>query len=278
MASPFRNDEPLWYNVGVWGQLGYAVPNFADRPTTLNNNIASIVDMTGRNLAAIMMHEDAWLRTPPSINTLTRIHKLVVRARALVSARAVPPGKANMEAVHTTPSAEDFLIFPVPFFRVRNRWMKEWCGLILACLSECVQHTENFKAYEISTAFGGLYGQYIDRVYRMMCTEMFGITATVYDAAAGGFALTDVQLAAYNPYAWFTSTELIDVVAPDFPMPTEQDYELLGNGIPASKLAGLARYPSGTSPLEGIEGPASPTNGGTNGAASSAAFPQPIGP
>ncbi len=277
MASPFRNDEPLWYNVGVWGQLGYAVPNFADRATTLNNNIASIVDMTGRNLAAIMMHEDVWLRTPPSINTLTRIHKLVVRARSIISSRAVPPGRPNMEAVHTTPAAEDFLIYPVPFFRVRNRWLKEWCGLILACLAECTQHTENLKAYEISTTFGGLYGQYIDRVYRMMCTEMFGVTAADYDKTPG-FALTDAQLAAYDPFKWFTSTELIDVVPPDFPLPTEQDYELLGNGIPASKLAGISRYPSATPPLSGIDPPSPLTNSSVAGAGAGNAFPAPPGP
>lgn len=274
----FRTDQALWYNVGVWGQLGYAVPNFGDDTQSLNSTILKLTSVMGRNLSAIMHHADADLRTPPSINTLTRVHKLIVRARSILAGRAVPSGTPDFEAIHATPSQAEFILYPVPFFRVRNEWMKEWCGLTLNAISEAMQHTENRKEYEISEAFAGLVGAYLHRVYRLMATELFGASAT--DAAKRDFTLTDVQLAAYDPSKYFTATELIDTVPPLGLSPTEDDILMLTNGIPASQLLGLSKWPSGE-PVGGPEGPAAavpaPTAAATQ-AAVNVAFPPPPGP
>ncbi len=43
------------------------------------------------------------------------------------------------------------------------------------------------------------------------------------DASKPDFTLSDTQLAAYNPSAWFTSTEMVDTVAPLDDWPTEDD-------------------------------------------------------
>jgi hypothetical protein len=243
MASVFRTDQALWYNNGVWGELGYAVPNFGDDQSTLNTAIHYLVDVTGRNLQAVMLHTDADLRTPPSINTLTRIHKLITRARTILAGRAVAPATPDMEAIHASPAETEFIVYPVPYFKVRNQWMKEWAGLIMNALSEACQHTENRKPYEISTTFSGLIGQYLHRVYRLMSTELFGVSAT--DAAQLNFTLTDAQLAAYDPSKYFTSTELIDTVPAMATIPTEDDLKVLTAGIPASKLVNLQKYSSG---------------------------------
>ncbi len=74
-----NTDAVLWYNVGQFGQLGYGVPNPSDDPGSLNPAIMDFVNLAGRNLFHVMHHEDADLRTPPSINTIRRIHKLYVR-------------------------------------------------------------------------------------------------------------------------------------------------------------------------------------------------------
>jgi hypothetical protein len=243
MASVFRTDQALWYNNGVWGELGFAVPNFGDDQSTLNTSIHYLVDVMGRNLQAVMMHPDADQRTPPSINTLTRVHKLITRARSILAGRAVAPATPDMEAIHASPAETEFIIYPVPYFKVRNTWMKEWAGLILNAISEATQHTENRKAYEISTTFSGLIGQYLHRVYKLMSTELFGVAAA--DAAKLDFTLTDQQLTSYDPSKFFTSTELIDVVPPVALVPTEDDLRVLTNGIPASKLVNLQKYSSG---------------------------------
>lgn len=241
MANPFGTDEILWYRNGAWGDLGYAVPNFGSNPTTLNQTIGELVQVMGRNLSAVMHHSDADSRTPPSINTLIRVHKLVTRARSILASRAVPPGKPRMEPSHSTPSREAFLIFPVPWFKVRSTYLKSWAGLVLTAIGECCQHTENRIEYEVSTDFASLIGQYLQRIYVRMATELFQVPLA--DASKPDFVLTDVMFAAYDPSKWFTSTELIDTVPAFNQIPTEDDLQVLTDGIPATVLVGLARWP-----------------------------------
>jgi len=264
----FRTDQALWYNVGVWGELGYAVPNFGNDPSTLNSGIFYLVDVIGRNLQAIMHHPDVDLRTPPSINTLTRIHKLVVRSRTILGGRDVEPGEPDMESVHSSPAEQVFLIYPCPFFRVRNNWLKEYAGLILNCLAEAMQHTENRKPYEISTRFSGLLGQYLHRVYRLMATELFGIDPEA--AKALDFTLTEADLVGYDPGKFFTQTEMVDTVPPLDQVPTEDDLKVLTDGIPATLLVGLSKWPSGDLPTGQAPGQTSPTGTGS--------FPPPPSP
>ena len=73
------------------------------------------------------------------------------------------------------------------------------------------------------------------------------------------FTLSEEQLAGYNPSVWFTSTEMVDTVAPLDDWPTEDDLEVLTNGIPVSHLPVLGRWPSG------VIGAASPLGKGANG-------------
>jgi len=240
----FGTDQILWYNNGVWGELGYGVPNFGDNSVTLNAGIGYLVSVMGRNLSGIMhANPDVDLRTPPSITTLTRVHKLIVRARQIMAGRAVPPATPAMEAVHATPAQQDFLIYPVPYFRVRNPWIKEWCGLTLTALGEAMQHTDNRKSFDFSTDFSGLVGQYLHRLYRLMASELFGVTPEA--AAALDFTLTDEQLKSYDPGKWFTSTEMVDTTAPPYRVATEDDLRVLTDGIPASLLVNLTFYSSG---------------------------------
>jgi hypothetical protein len=72
----------------------------------------------------IFSRTDPRLRTPPSINTLTRIHKLCTRARLIQAGRAVPATTLNMETAHALPAPKEFLVCPTPYFKVRNQWLK----------------------------------------------------------------------------------------------------------------------------------------------------------
>jgi len=241
---PFATNQILWYNNGAWGRLGYAVPNIGKTPVSVNEGIRYLARVMGRNLAGLMQSPDCNISRPPTINTLTRIHKLITRARTIMSGRQVPPGVGAMEAVHATPAPEDHVIFPVPYFLVRNAWIKEYCGLVLSAISECMQHTDNGQSFDFGLDFAGTIGQYLHRIYRLMGTELFLVPLA--DASKPDFALSEAQLAAYDPAKWLASTEMIDTLPPLADLPAAQDLEVLMAGIPATQLVGATPWPAGS--------------------------------
>ncbi len=244
MPAIFKTSETLWYHNGVWGDMGYAVPNFGVNASSMNAGIRYLTAAIGRNLSGIVHCPDADLRSPPSIDCLTNIHKLICRARQILGARGVPPGQATMQLAHVAPASEDHLVFPVPYFLMRNQWIKEYTGYILAALAEAMQHTENRMPFTFSTNFAVDITQLFQKVYVQMAMELLGIDQKT--ANDPNFVITTAQLAAYNPNNFFTSTEMIDNTAPAVSIPTGLDLQVLTNGIPASKLVNLALWPDGT--------------------------------
>ncbi len=275
---PITNtDAVLHYNVGVFGEAGYAVPNWSNDVGSLNPQILDWVELVGRNLFYIMHHEDADLRIPPSINTCKRIHKLYLRAANILAGRAVPPGENNMEVQHSRPAGEVFRVYPIPYFKVRNSFLRRWSGLILVSMAEAMQHTENRKEMEISTSFAGQVGQYIHRVYGNMAIELFGKTREA--VTVDGFVLTDADLAAYNPAEFFTQTEMVDTVPRLDRVFTEDRLELLAEGIPVTELpANLAPWPTNLSNFYGSFRNDATIGGGTSSSAGSSNTAAPIIP
>jgi hypothetical protein len=192
-----------------------------------------------------MQHVDADLRTPPSINTLMRVHKLYVRAVQVLAGRAIPPGTPNMETQHATPAGRFFRVYPFRYFLVRNHFMRRWAELVAIALTEAMQHTENRKSFEISTDFAGLIGQYLRRVYENMAIELFDKSRE--QVAATGFRLTEEDFGSYNPGPFFTSTEMSDTVPPLGRVLTEDQVRVLSDGINTSDLPPLQPWPSNLS-------------------------------
>ena len=246
MSQTTLTDATLWYNIGPWAEYGLALPNWGDDTHTQNATIAELVTLTGRNLQRIMFDDDARLTTPPSVNTLMRVHRLIVRARNIIGGRAVAPGVPMMESAHANPAPEVFKVHPTPLYLVRNPYLKRWAGFALMALTEMMQHTENVRPIEISTDFGGLIGQYFERIYRNMAVELLRIPKEL--AETPGFVLADENFAAYNPAEWHTSTEMIDTVAPHVSEPTEDTLKPLTDGIPVTSLGQLPHWP-GSNPL-----------------------------
>lgn len=254
-----NSDAVLWYNVQLFGDLGYGFPNPSNDLGTLNPNIADLCSIVGQNLFAIMNHEDVDMRVPPSINTLRRIHKLYLRSIQILAGRAVPPGENNMETAHVSPGGEVFKVYPIPYFLVRNQYMKRWAGMILMALSEAMQHTENRKTIEISTRFAGTIGQYFTRVYTNMGIELFGKTREQVNVP--GFVLTEEELSAYDPSKFFTSTELVDTVPPLNYVFTEDRLAVLRAGINLTDLPPFQPWPVNlTDVYNRIHAPASNAN------------------
>jgi len=237
-----NTDAVLWYNVGQFGQLGYGVPNPSDDPGSLNPAILDFVNLAGRNLFSIMHHEDVDLRTPPSINTVRRIHKLYIRLGTILQGRAVGPGELNLETQHVQPAGEVFRVYPVPFFKVRNPFLKRWAELVMMMMSEAMQHTENRKSMEISTQFAGTVGQYLTRVYQNMAIELFGKTRA--EVQAPGFLLTEETLLTSDPSKFFTSTEMIDTVPHLGHVFTEDRLSIISDGVPVTSLPELTPWPT----------------------------------
>ena len=282
-----NSDAVLWYNVEEFGVAGYAVPNWSDDVGTLNPTIAELVSLSGINLFSIMHHEDADLTTPPSVNTLKRVHKLYLRLASILAGRSIPPGQNNMETDHVRPAGEIFLVYPSPYFNVRNRFMKQWSGWVMMMISEMMQHTENRKEIEISTNFAGDVGQYMKRVYTNMAIELFQKDKAV--AEADGFMLTDADFAAYNPALFFTSVEMTDTVPRLDRVFTEDRLAVLRQGIPITQLpATVQPWPvnlvdayskfrsDATIVAAGKAGQAS--GGSSSGGSNAPVIPPPIGP
>jgi hypothetical protein len=245
---PLTNtDAPLWYNVGVFGEAGYAVPNWGNDPGALNPTVIEYVDLAGRNLFAMMHSEDADLRVPPSINTCKKVHRLYIRAVRLLMGRAVPYGEDNLEVAHQRPAGEIYRVYPIPFFKVRSPYMRRWAALVLTSICDAMQHTEGRKEVEISPAFASQILQWLHRAYTNMAIELFNVDRAT--ALAAGFELSDADFAAYDPSKFFTPTELVDTVPRLDRVFTEDRLELLAEGIPVTELPAMGPWPANLSEL-----------------------------
>lgn len=239
--SQFKNDAFLWFNVQPWTRFHLAVPNVGNDSKSQNGVIRSLVTAIGKMTQLIMLHTDARLSGAPSINTIRRVHKLCIRARTIMVAKAVAPNKAKMEPTHSIPAPEEFRLFPTPYFSVRNHWLKEWCELALLAQTEAVQHTENAVPLEITEDFAGEIGQYMHRIYRDMSIQLLEIPRS--RAEALDFTLTEEDFAKYNPSSIVTSREMLDTVPDLENWPTEDDLQPLTDGVPVSQIPILPRFP-----------------------------------
>ncbi|PHR99593.1 MAG: hypothetical protein COA78_24810 [Blastopirellula sp.] len=239
-------DAVLHYDVGEFGEMGYAVPNWSDDVGSNNPTIIDFVNLIGQNLFHLMHHEDCELRTPPSINTLMRIDKLYKRANQLLTGRAIPANVPNMESQHVRPAGEFFRVYPCPYFHVRNTYMRRWAEWGFMAMAEAMQHTENSKSLEISTNFVKLIGQYFTRIYQNMAIELFGKSRE--EASADGFLLSAADFTSYDPSQYFTLTEMVDTPAHLGFILTEDRIKHLREGIPVVQLPELKPWPLSLQP------------------------------
>lgn len=254
------SDSMRWYNVGKFGEAGYACPAWGNDVATLNPNIAELTDLIGQSVFALVHQEDADMRRPPSINTLRTVHMLYARAGSILTSRAVPPGQTEFRTTHVSPAATVFKVYPVPYFKMRNPYLKRWTGFALMLLSEMMQHTENRKTIEITTMFAADVGKYLQRIYYNMATELFGKTAA--DAGKPGYILQDADFTAYDPTRVVMPSESVDVVPPFEYVFTEDQLDVLRQGIPVTMLPPLPTYPGLLIPGD-FSGPMASTSGGS---------------
>lgn len=267
----FGSDEPLWYRVGRWGDAGYAVPNLGGKLYTSNLVISELFNVVGLNLFAILHKPDARQNRPMNIGILRAVHNLVLRCRSKLAIRALPANRERFDPEHTTPTRKPFVVYPVPYFgsAIRQPLVAEWCNYSLNLLGEMAQHTDNEYSYEITEDYARMMGKYLQRIYYQLATEC--LREKPEAAREPSYVIPESLFAAYDPMASpaYTSVELIDE-RPDYSwVPTENDLREI-RGIPADRLAGLVRYPSGLPvPVGGVPDPYNPkptSPAGTTGA------------
>lgn len=244
-----NNDSILYYNVGEWGPWGLGVPNWANKIATNNLVIKDLAEMWGLSLVLLMFRPEASLSKPPTFNVVNDVHMLYKRGAKLLTNKAVPENKLNFEPGHSTPPTEVFKVFPVPYFTVRNKWMKRWCGMALRGIGHMMQHNENLISDNISVAFARSTMSFLFWIYKDMCTDLFDLPVDVVEAP--NFLLTDEHFKKYAPSEVVLPTESVDVMPSLAFNATEDRISVLRRGILLSQMPRLSGYP--TNPLSGID-------------------------
>jgi hypothetical protein len=243
-------DSLLHYSVGNWSQYGLAVPNWGKSPHTVNADVWDLVQTMGRGVASFAWSEDAVQRKVPNNPWLWEVHKACLRVRGLLASRVRAEADfKRLQAQHVTPAPEVHMVFPVPCFYLPNAWAKRWTMLALRGISEAMQHTDNGASAHYSPSFAASVGQYYEEIYRSLAVELLMVSGET--ATTQGFTLTEADFKKYDPYAVLPRSERIDNVPNFAAWPTENDIEVLTNGIPASQLPQLQPWRSLTTTAEG---------------------------
>lgn len=236
----FKSDAPLWYKVGIWGDLGYAVPNFGQNKYTVNETLEEFVAEGGKRVQVIMHHEDVGRGAPPTLNSVVGMVAFCNRTRAVVLGRAVAENELRFQSSKVNSPRRPFVVFPTPFFKVTNRLMQTFASFSLAVLAELMQTTETKLQHEISEDLAKLCGQYVARFQKRLGMEYFGMT----EEEAGDVKLNLMDhLARYTPSKQgFVPVERLDVGG-TVSLPQESDLGPLATGILVPNLPQLGPYP-----------------------------------
>ena len=242
VIHPFTSDAPLFYNVGVWGERGYAVPNFGHNESgqTLNRMVERFTTEGGRRISAIMHRSDSQRVDPPSLNTVKRMVAFINRSRTLLVGRQVQENELKFEGSKVQAARIPLVCFPTPYFKVDNRLMRDFAEAGFACIAELWQSSENGVEHDITATLAEVALRYVKRFQRDMAMDYFGLTREEADAP-------DLNLATmyerYTPTAYgFVSGEAYDDTD-TLSFPDEIDLGPLAKGILLMDLPQMGPYP-----------------------------------
>lgn len=263
MGPLFGTKRVLLYNVDPWSRLGFGVPNFGSTSTTnpgeidtigtLSLPLFNLADEIAKLQLFIMTHVDAMRTQPPSINTVTRICKMLNRVVSVLAARKMDTNQQLAEPLHYSPAPMPWNIHPVPYFEgyVRNHWLAEYNELIMVALTNFYQHSDNNIPLEVTVKFAQDIYQFFRLIKLRIGTELLGIDRTKLQDDAFLFSQTDFD--AYKPAEVTLNIEALDGPGDIWALPTDVDIRPLLKGIPANLiLPNLCQYPIG--PIPGATG------------------------
>jgi len=264
VIHPFTSDAPLFYNVGVWGERGYGVPNFGKNESgqTLNRMVERFTTEGGRRISSIMHHPDSQRVDPPSLNTVKRMISFINRARIMLVGRQVQENEMKFEGAKVHGGRIPLVVFPCPFFKVDNRLMRDFGEAGFACLAELFQSSENGVEHDITATLAEVALRYIKRFQRDMALDYFGMTR---EAAEAPDLNLETMLDQYTPREYgFVSGEAYDDVD-TLSFPDEIDLGPLAKGVLVMDLPTLGPYPYADSGMPGSGGTVGGTTTATTG-------------
>lgn len=230
----FSSTEVLWWNNGIWGDAGYAMPNPVGKIATKNALVHELHTFIGRELFSLLHQPDVRFRRPPNAEWLHSVAKMVKLGRKRMGDVAIGWNDERMgDAKNTTNNAREFLVYPIPFFggRVRNEKAHKWADICLVLLSEIMQHADNDLDADITTFLASTVDTQLLRIQYEIATYYLGIDRAT--ASADGFVLPAITEATYHPDELFTEAEMDDERPPVYWWPTNADLTPI-KGVPAS--------------------------------------------
>lgn len=252
-----HSDRVLLYDVAPWNLAGYGVPNFGSVIMTQNSVARKMVDQLGKQQLAIMVHVDAGRTNYPSINTVKKVGRLVNYALDILAGRARFANEDRLESGHANPSERPWKMHPVPYFDVDGAWVQnselaEINELLMMCLTNAIQHTDNDLALEVTVEFVQKVGQYLQRIKDIVAGEWLGLPATQFKPSEFRFTAEAYQV--YNPSARYPDQEDQEEPATIGKRPTERDLAPLMNGLASTEiLANLAIYSHSRQDFDGTK-------------------------
>lgn len=256
LASQFSTTEILWWNNGIWGESGYAIPNDGGKPTTKNAVIHALHKFLGLELFKAMHEPDVKFSRPPNSEWLHRVAKMIRLGRKrMVDVTIGWNDERTGDAVHNTTSVQPFLVYPVPYFggRVRNDDACLWAGIILNLLGEICQHSDNDLDGDVTDHFTSMVDLQLRRIEYTIAVKYLNVPRETARAADYTLPLT-IDATNYNPDSLFTESEMVDERPPVRWWPTANDLSpIKGISMPVAKAYGM-RWPIAGADYFGDEG------------------------
>ena len=222
----FGTSEILWWNNGIWGKAGYAIPNDGGKPTTANETMWEIHAFIGRELFNLMHRPDVKMSRPFNAEWLFDLNKMLKLGIKRLGDYSVSwTDDRNGDAMHALNTPKAFMYFPVPHFggRIRQRSASKWCGIILRLLSEIMQHSDNDYDDNVTDLSTSYIQSQLLRVQQDMAMKFLGYSRE--EVEAPDFQVEDTRFSegVYNPSNLFTSSELIEERMPEQWWPQSND-------------------------------------------------------
>ena len=241
----FASNEILWWNNGIWGEAGYAIPNDGGKTTTGNETVHGIHDFIGAELFNLMHRPDVKMSRPFNAEWMFDLNKMLRLGIKRMNDYAVgwtDERKGDADKATNTPHA--FIVYPVPFFggRIRQKDARRWCGIVLRLLSEIMQHSDNEYDDDLTNILASKVQEQLNRIRADMAMKYLGFSR---EQVAGDFEIPDTAFDQpnYDPGDQFTSRELVEERQPAQWWPTANDLtEIAGVPVTAANLWAM-RWP-----------------------------------
>lgn len=232
----YETQEILWWDNGVWGKAGYAIPNDGGKSTTPNETIHAIHKFIGAELFNLLHRDDIKFSRPFNADWLYDLNKMLTLGIKRMSDYSVGwTDNRTGDAEHAKNTPKTFTVFPVPHFgeRIRQQDARRWAGQILLLLSEVMQHSDNGYDDDVTDLFTSMVQGKLLRIQRDMAMKYLGMSRQ--EVEEDGFVIPDDSFsgANYDPSSLFTSREMIEERMPEQWWPSTNDLTPI-SGIPST--------------------------------------------